>query len=96
MFAAVYFLQFRLLVNPMGHSLFFQSLVSFVFRPLGPFVPAPPEVAMRMFRDQGGPGPYEGNGGPRGRKGRSGPPVGPSPMMAVPPGVRQDPRRIRR
>ncbi|XP_031485641.1 serrate RNA effector molecule-like [Nymphaea colorata] len=64
--------------------------------PLGPFVPAPPEVAMRMFRDQGGPGSYEGNGGPRGRKGRSGPPVvGPAPMLTAPPGLRQDPRRIR-
>ncbi|KAJ7960407.1 Serrate RNA effector molecule-like protein [Quillaja saponaria] len=26
--------------------------------PLGPFVPAPPEVAMRMFREQGGPAPF--------------------------------------
>ncbi|KAL6519702.1 hypothetical protein OROHE_017311 [Orobanche hederae] len=28
--------------------------------PLGPFVPATPEVAMRMFREQGGPPPFEG------------------------------------
>lgn len=26
--------------------------------PLGPFVPAPPEVAMRMWREQGGSGPF--------------------------------------
>ncbi|CAM6082620.1 unnamed protein product [Calypogeia fissa] len=51
--------------------------------PLGPFVPAPPEVAMRMLREQGGPPPFlpgafndnfeadgNGGGGPRGRKGR--------------------------
>ncbi|XXG89762.1 hypothetical protein AAC387_Pa12g1687 [Persea americana] len=41
--------------------------------PLGPFVPVPPEVAMRMLRDQGGPFPYEENGGSCGRKGRSAP-----------------------
>ncbi|KAL6569514.1 hypothetical protein OROMI_014028 [Orobanche minor] len=28
--------------------------------PLGPFVPAPPKVAMRMFCEQGGPPPFEG------------------------------------
>jgi hypothetical protein len=52
--------------------------------PLGPFVPAPPEVAMRMLREQGGPpaflpGAFDGNfdaeghtvGGSRGRKGRA-------------------------
>ncbi|KAL2485531.1 Serrate RNA effector molecule [Abeliophyllum distichum] len=59
--------------------------------PLGPFVPAPPEVAMRMFRDQGGPSPFDG-----GRNGRSGPQVsGPSPIIALPPTFRQDPRRLR-
>ncbi|KAL4188416.1 hypothetical protein AMTRI_Chr08g202290 [Amborella trichopoda] len=64
--------------------------------PLGPFVPAPPEVAMRMLREQGGPGPYEGNGGPRGRKGRPGPSVGgPAPIIAVNPAFRHDPRRMR-
>ncbi|KAL5719525.1 hypothetical protein ACHQM5_012286 [Ranunculus cassubicifolius] len=58
--------------------------------PLGPFVPAPPEVAMRMLREQGGPSPYEGNGR------RNGPQVnGPGPMLGVPAGFRQDPRRIR-
>ncbi|XP_047307655.1 serrate RNA effector molecule-like isoform X2 [Impatiens glandulifera] len=51
--------------------------------PLGPFVPAPPGVAMRMLRDQGRP-PFEGGG-------RS----GPSPMIALPPSFHQDPRRIR-
>ncbi|CAA0841375.1 Serrate RNA effector molecule [Striga hermonthica] len=56
--------------------------------PLGPFVPAPPEVAMQMMRDQGGPTPFEG--------GRSGPPLsGPSPIIALPPTLRQDPRRLR-
>ncbi|KAG8371074.1 hypothetical protein BUALT_Bualt13G0049100 [Buddleja alternifolia] len=51
--------------------------------PLGPFVPAPPEVAMRMLRDQGGPTPFEG--------GRN----GPAPIIAMPPTFRQDPRRLR-
>lgn len=55
--------------------------------PLGPFVPAPPEVAMRMMREQGGPTPFEG-----GRNGRSGPA---GPIIALPPGFRQDPRRLR-
>ncbi|GER54713.1 serrate RNA effector molecule [Striga asiatica] len=56
--------------------------------PLGPFVPAPPEVAMQMMRDQGGPTPFEG--------GRSGPQLsGPSPIIALPPTLRQDPRRLR-
>lgn len=60
--------------------------------PLGPFVPAPPEVAMRMMREQGGPTPFEG-----GRNGRSGPAMsGAAPMIALPPGFRQDPRRLRR
>ncbi|KAK3023684.1 hypothetical protein RJ639_044294 [Escallonia herrerae] len=55
--------------------------------PLGPFVPAPPEVAMQMLRDQGGPSPFEGGG----RSGRA----GPSPIIALPPSFRQDPRRLR-
>ncbi|XP_015876193.2 serrate RNA effector molecule isoform X2 [Ziziphus jujuba] len=60
--------------------------------PLGPFVPAPPEVAMQMLRDQGGPSPYDGGG----RKMRSGPNIGgPTPILAVPPAFRQDPRRMR-
>lgn len=58
--------------------------------PLGPFVPAPPEVAMQMFREQGGPPPFEGGG----RNGRPGP--GPAPIIASFPGLRQDPRRLRR
>ncbi|MQL83527.1 hypothetical protein Taro_016010 [Colocasia esculenta] len=63
--------------------------------PLGPFVPAPPEVAMRMLREQGGPSPFDGNGGARGRK-RGGPPVGgPAPILGLPPAFRQDPRRLR-
>ncbi|CAA2987665.1 serrate RNA effector molecule [Olea europaea subsp. europaea] len=58
--------------------------------PLGPFVPAPPEVAMRMFQDQGGPSPYD-----VGRNGRSGPQVsGPAPIIALPP-FRHDPRHLR-
>eukprot|EP00268_Persea_americana_P022973 TRINITY_DN22710_c0_g1_i3.p1 TRINITY_DN22710_c0_g1~~TRINITY_DN22710_c0_g1_i3.p1 ORF type:complete len:725 (-),score=142.98 TRINITY_DN22710_c0_g1_i3:425-2599(-) len=64
--------------------------------PLGPFVPAPPEVAMRMLRDQGGPSPYEENGGSQGRKTRSGPQVGgPAPIFSLSPAFGQDPRRIR-
>ncbi|KAG6432734.1 hypothetical protein SASPL_104320 [Salvia splendens] len=54
--------------------------------PLGPFVPAPPEVAMRMLRDQGGPTPFEG-----GRNGLG----GPSPIIAMPHTLRQDPRQMR-
>ncbi|XP_010544316.1 PREDICTED: serrate RNA effector molecule-like isoform X2 [Tarenaya hassleriana] len=60
--------------------------------PLGPFIPAPPEVAMQMFRDQSGPPPpFEGSG----RGGRSGPPLGgPAPFL-LQPSFRQDPRRLR-
>uniref|UniRef100_A0A0D9X9S5 C2H2-type domain-containing protein n=1 Tax=Leersia perrieri TaxID=77586 RepID=A0A0D9X9S5_9ORYZ len=68
--------------------------------PLGPFIPAPPEVAMRMMRDQGGPPPFEPTGGPRPRRaGRGGglPIVGPSPILAapLPPPHMHDPRKIR-
>nr|GMD14568.1 Serrate RNA effector molecule [Ipomoea batatas] len=60
--------------------------------PLGPFVPAPPEVAMQMLREQGGPASFEG-----GRNGRSGAQIsGPAPIIALPPTLRQDPRRLRR
>ncbi|XP_048427236.1 serrate RNA effector molecule-like [Pyrus x bretschneideri] len=60
--------------------------------PLGPFVPAPPEVAMQMLRDQGGPPPFEGSG----RNVWSGPQMsGPSPILALSPAFRQDPRRLR-
>ncbi|KAK4285234.1 hypothetical protein QN277_001961 [Acacia crassicarpa] len=61
--------------------------------PLGPFVPAPPEVAMQMLRDQG-PSSYDNTG----RKMRSGPQMGgagPAPIIAVPPAFRPDPRRMR-
>ncbi|CAI0397314.1 unnamed protein product [Linum tenue] len=61
--------------------------------PLGPFVPAPPEVAMRMFREQGGGPPFEGGGG--GRNARPGPQLGgPAPIL-LSSAFRQDPRRIR-
>ncbi|TKY68438.1 Serrate RNA effector molecule [Spatholobus suberectus] len=60
--------------------------------PLGPFVPAPPEVAMQMLRDQGGPSSYDASG----RKMRSGPHMGgAAPIIAVPPSFRPDPRRMR-
>ncbi|KAF3434321.1 hypothetical protein FNV43_RR25424 [Rhamnella rubrinervis] len=60
--------------------------------PLGPFVPAPPEVAMQMLRDQGGPPLYDGGG----RKIGSSPHIGgPAPIIAVPPAFRQDPRKMR-
>ncbi|KAF7824812.1 serrate RNA effector molecule [Senna tora] len=61
--------------------------------PLGPFVPAPPEVAMQMLREQG-PSSYDNSG----RKMRSGPHMGgggPGPIIAVPPAFRPDPRRMR-
>ncbi|GJN15693.1 hypothetical protein PR202_gb02629 [Eleusine coracana subsp. coracana] len=66
--------------------------------PLGPFIPAPPEVAMRMMRDQGGPPAFEPPAAPHPRKaGRGGiPPMGgPSPIFNAPPPVPHDPRRIR-
>ncbi|XP_059300252.1 serrate RNA effector molecule-like isoform X1 [Lycium ferocissimum] len=58
--------------------------------PLGPFIPAPPEVAMRMMQKQGGrPSIFEG-----GRL--SGAATnGPAPIIALPPAFRQDPRRLR-
>ncbi|CAJ1977987.1 unnamed protein product [Sphenostylis stenocarpa] len=60
--------------------------------PLGPFVPAPPEVAMQMLRDQGGPSSYDASG----RKMRGGPHIGgAAPIIAVPPNFRPDPRRMR-
>ncbi|OIW13288.1 hypothetical protein TanjilG_25767 [Lupinus angustifolius] len=62
--------------------------------PLGPFVPAPPEVAMQMLREQGGPPSYDAPG----RKMRSGPGPhvgGSAPIIAVPPAFRADPRRLR-
>ncbi|KAG9152483.1 hypothetical protein Leryth_016413 [Lithospermum erythrorhizon] len=60
--------------------------------PLGPFVPAPPEVAMQMMREQGGPLPFEGTG----QNGRSGPQLGgPTPIIGLPPAFQQDPRRLR-
>ncbi|XWS28930.1 hypothetical protein CRYUN_Cryun25bG0114100 [Craigia yunnanensis] len=59
--------------------------------PLGPFVPAPPELAMQVFRERGGGPPFEGNS----RSGRPGPNLsGPAPFL-LPPGFRQDPRRLR-
>jgi hypothetical protein len=67
--------------------------------PLGPFIPAPPDVAMRMMRDQGGPPPFEPTVAPHPRKaGRGGiPPMGgPSPIFNAPPPLPHDPRRIRR
>ncbi|XP_047319948.1 serrate RNA effector molecule-like [Impatiens glandulifera] len=64
--------------------------------PLGPFVPAPPEVAMRMMREQGGGGgpPYGVNNGRNNNNNNNGP-SGPSPIIALPPSFRQDPRRLR-
>ncbi|KAL4318869.1 hypothetical protein GQ457_18G006620 [Hibiscus cannabinus] len=60
--------------------------------PLGPFVPAPPELAMQVFRERGGGGgSFEGNG----RSGCAGPNLsGPAPFL-LPPGFQQDPRRLR-
>lgn len=79
---------------------FSSSLLSFLYilhgwkySPLGPFVPAPPEVAMQMFREHGRPPSYEGAGGGH-RNGRPGP--GPAPIIAPFPGFMQDPRQLRR
>ncbi|KAJ8749885.1 hypothetical protein K2173_013800 [Erythroxylum novogranatense] len=55
--------------------------------PLGPFVPAPPEVALHIFRDQ----PFEGGG----RNGRAGPPLSGGAPVLLSSGSRQDPRRLR-
>ncbi|PWA37481.1 C2H2 zinc-finger protein SERRATE (SE) [Artemisia annua] len=60
--------------------------------PLGPFIPAPPEVAMRMMRDQGGPSPFEGGG--RNVLARL-QMTAPAPMVGLPASFRQDPRRLR-
>ena len=74
----------------------YSLLFHFHCSPLGPFIPAPPEVAMRMLREQGGPPPFEPTAGPRPRKaGRGGgPPMGgPSPMLNAPlPPMMHDPR----
>ncbi|CAN6193126.1 unnamed protein product [Urochloa humidicola] len=64
--------------------------------PLGPFVPAPPEIAMHMLREQGPPPPFEPNGTPHGNTGMLGPMMGgPAPIITMPPNFRQDPRRLR-
>ena len=70
---------------------------AFVFSPLGPFVPAPPEIAMHMLREQG-PSPFEPNGGPHGNSGVLGSMMGggPAPIIAMPPSFHHDPRRLRR
>ncbi|OEL37447.1 Serrate RNA effector molecule [Dichanthelium oligosanthes] len=65
--------------------------------PLGPFVPAPPEIAMHMMREQGPPPPFEPNGAPHGNTGMLGPMMGgPAPIITMPPNFRHDPRRLRR
>jgi hypothetical protein len=64
--------------------------------PLGPFVPAPPEIAMHMLREQGPPPPFEPNGAPHGNTGMLGPMMGgPAPIITMPPNFRHDPRRLR-
>ena len=73
------------------------SVVAIVFSPLGPFVPAPPEIAMHMLREQGPPPPIEPNGVPHGNTGMLGPMMGgPAPIITMPPNFRHDPRRLRR
>lgn len=53
--------------------------------PLGPFVPAPPEVAMQMLREKGGPSSYDASG----RTMLSGPHMGgQAPIIAVNPTFR--------
>ncbi|KAG8074757.1 hypothetical protein GUJ93_ZPchr0006g45420 [Zizania palustris] len=64
--------------------------------PLGPFVPAPPEIAMHMLREQGPPPPFESNGAPHGNPGVLGPMMGgPAPVITMPPSFHRDPRRLR-
>eukprot|EP01018_Ginkgo_biloba_P028537 Gb_07577 [translate_table: standard] len=71
--------------------------------PLGPFVPAPPEVAMRMMSEQSGSTPLhsgEKKGGPPGQKGCSsghsmGGMMDPSANLPMAPALRQDPRHLR-
>jgi hypothetical protein len=73
------------------------SSAVFVFSPLGPFVPAPPEIAMHMMREQGGAPPFEPNGAPHGNTGVHGPMLGGlAPIITMPPNFRHDPRRLRR
>jgi hypothetical protein len=73
------------------------TVAAIVFSPLGPFVPAPPEIAMHMLREQGPPPPFEPNGAPHGNAGMLGPMMGgPAPIIAMPPNFRHDPRRLRR
>lgn len=61
-------------------------------------MPAPPEVAMHMLTDPGGPSSFDSIGGPHGRKGRLGPQLGgpAAPILTMPPLFRHDPRRMRR
>uniref|UniRef100_A0ACD6AD51 Uncharacterized protein n=1 Tax=Avena sativa TaxID=4498 RepID=A0ACD6AD51_AVESA len=65
--------------------------------PLGPFVPAPPEIAMHMLREQGPPPPFEQNGMPHGNSGVLGSMMGggQAPIIAMPPSFHHDPRRLR-
>jgi hypothetical protein len=72
-------------------------MVAFIFSPLGPFVPAPPEIAMHMMREQGGPPPFEPNGAPHGNTGVLGTMLGgPAPIITMPSNFHHDPRRLRR
>ncbi|KAI5433912.1 hypothetical protein KIW84_020954 [Lathyrus oleraceus] len=59
--------------------------------PLGPFVPAPPKVAMQMLREQGGPSSYDASG----RTMLSGPHMGgQAPIIAVNRTFRPDPQKM--
>jgi hypothetical protein len=72
-------------------------VVASVFSPLGPFVPAPPEIAMHMLREQGPPPPFEPNGAPHGSTGMLGSMMGGSePIIAMPPNFCHDHHRLRR
>ena len=71
-------------------------VVAIVFSPLGPFVPAPPKIAMHMLREQGQPPPFEPNGAPYGGTGMVESMMGGSaPIIAMPPNFRHDHRRLR-
>ncbi|KAL5207152.1 hypothetical protein ABZP36_031587 [Zizania latifolia] len=63
--------------------------------PLGPFVPAPPEIATHMLREKGPPPPFESNGA-HGNPGVLGTMMGgPAPVITMSPSFCSNPCRLR-